>query len=115
MHDTYIKKDVGYAFTFCTVDRFIHVCYTCIFTLMKIKRFNEDLLHKTLYLTCHNWQTDSYISRMQKKAKTCFQNLKVYLDVNDYNANYAMSVCCFENYKQFTCNFLYDDFCTLDC
>ena len=55
VHDAYKEKDVGYTFTFCTVDCFFHVCYTCIFKSMKIKRFNEDLLNETLLPTCHIW------------------------------------------------------------
>ena len=71
MYDAYKEKDVGYTFTFCTIDCFILVCYTCIFTSVKIKRFNEDLLKETSHPTCHSWQTDSHISRMQKTAETC--------------------------------------------
>ena len=113
--DVYKQKDVEYTFTFCTVNCFTHVCYTCLFTSIKIKRFKEDLLNETLRPNCHDWLSDSYISRVQKTAKTCFHNLKVYLEVNDYNANFAMSVCCFECFKQLICSFLYDDFFTLDC
>ena len=65
-------------------------------------------MNETLHPNCH-----SHISRVQKTAKTCFQNLKVHLEVNDYNANCAMSVSCFECFKQFICNFLHDDCYTL--
>ena len=63
---------------------------------------------------CHTWLCDWHIPRMQGTAKTCFQDLKVYLERNYYNANYAMCVYCFEYFKQFVSNFLYDDFYTLD-
>ena len=102
MHDAYKEKDVGYTFTFCTAHYFIHVCYTCVFTSIKIKKFNEDLLIEILHPNYYAWWTDSHISRVQKTAKTCFQNLKVYLEANDfaiyvnYDANNAMSICCFE-------------------
>ena len=112
--DVYKEKDIGYAFIKCTIDCFIYVCYTCVFTLIKIKRFNNDLLNETLRQACHTCLCDSHILRMQGTTKTCFQNLKVYLEKNECNANYATCVCCFECLKQFIYNFLYDDFCTLD-
>ena len=109
-----LYKDIRYTFTLCTIDCFIHICYTCVFTMIKVKRFNEDLLNETLRSNCKIWQTDSHISRVQGTARTCFQNLKFSFMVNDFNANYEMSVCCFDGLKQFICNFLYDDFYTLD-
>ena len=94
--DVYKEKYVGYTFTLCTIDCFIHVYYTCAFTLIKIKILNDDRLNKTLRQACHTWLCDSHISRMQGTTKACYQNMKVCLERNDYNANYAMSVCCFE-------------------
>ena len=65
-HGIYKEKDIGYTFTFCAVDCFIHVCYTCIFTSIKTKRINKDLLNETLRPHCHGWLSDSHISRVQK-------------------------------------------------
>ena len=56
----------------------------------------------------------SYISRINNTARTCFLNLKHYLINDDFDANYTMSVFCFECFPHFLCNFLYDDFYTLD-
>ena len=40
--DTYREKDVPYTFTLCTIDCFIQVCYTCVFRMIKVRRFDED-------------------------------------------------------------------------
>ena len=61
--DVYRSKDIGYSFTLCTIDCFIHVCYTCVFTAIRIKRFNEDILNKTLRPNCQSWLPDSSIAR----------------------------------------------------
>ena len=114
LRNTYKEKDVRYTFTLCSFDCFIHVSYTCVFTMIKVRRFNEDLLNEKLRPNCHSYLSDQTISRVQNTARACFQNLKVYLAADGYDANYAMCVCCFECFKQFVCNFLYDDFCTLD-
>ena len=47
--NVYKEKDFGYTFTLCTIDCLIHVCYTCVFTLIKVKRSNKDLLNETLH------------------------------------------------------------------
>lgn len=110
MHNSYKEKDVGYIFTFCTVDCFIHVCYTYVFRSIEIKKFNEDLLIETLRPNFYSWLTDLHISRVQKTVKICFQNLKVYLEANDfaiyvyYNTNNAMCIWCFEYFQQFVCD-----------
>ena len=79
--------------------------------MIKIKRFNEDILNETLQPRFCSWVFDSYISRLHKTATTCFQNMKVYLE-NDHNfdVNNVVSICCFECFKQFVCNFLHEDF-----
>ena len=46
--DIYKSKGIGYSFKLCTVDCFIHVCYTYVFTMIRIKRFNKDVLNKIL-------------------------------------------------------------------
>ena len=76
--NVYRSKDVGYTFTLCTIDYFIHVCYSCVYNMIKIKRFNENNLSETLWPSCHSRLSDSYLSRMNNTAKTCFQNLKPY-------------------------------------
>ena len=88
-----------------------------MFTMIGIKRFNENILNETLQQDCCNWLSDSHIERyINKKATTCFQNLKVYLVENDhnFNVNHVMYVCCFECFKQLVVNFLYKHFFTLD-
>ena len=82
--------------------------------MIKTKRFNENILKETLQPSCHSRLSDSYLSRMNNTARTGFQNTKHYLTNDDFDANYAMPVCCFECFKQFVCNFLYKDFYTLD-
>lgn len=82
-----IYTDTVYTLSFCAVDSFMHVYYTCVFTSLKIRRFNVDILNETLRSSCHSWLTDSYISRVQNSAKTCYQNLIVYFKVDDCNAN----------------------------
>ena len=70
--------------------------------MIRIKRFNKDILNKTLRRNCHNWLADSHIARyINKTATTCFQNLKVYLVKNDhnFNADHIMCVCRFECFK----------------
>ena len=60
----HIEKDVGYTFTLCTIDCFIEVCYTCVFAMIKVRRFTEDLLKETLRPNCHSYLSESSISRM---------------------------------------------------
>ena len=112
LDDAYRGKGVRYTFTLGTIDCFIHVCYSCLFTLMKIRRFNKKLLNEALRSDCQSWQSDSYIERVNGATKTCFENLKFYLNANDYNANYAFCGFCFNCLRQFACNFLYEDFHT---
>ena len=56
--DTYREKDIGCTFTLYAIDCFIHVCYTCVLTMIKLRRFNEDLLNETLRLNCHSYLSD---------------------------------------------------------
>ena len=63
--------------------------------MIKTKRFNKNILSKTLQPYCHSRLSNSYLSTMNNTAKSCFQNLKHHL-TNDFDANYAMSACCFE-------------------
>ena len=39
--DVYKSYDIGYSFKLCAIDCFIHVCYSCAFTKLRIKRFEE--------------------------------------------------------------------------
>ena len=63
--------------------------------MIKTKRFNKNILNKTLQPYCHSRLSNSYLSTMNNTAKSRFQNLKHHL-TNDFDANYAMSACCFE-------------------
>ena len=57
-------------------------------TWLKIKRFKENILNKTLRPSFHVWLPySSYISRISNTATTCFLNLKRYLINDDFDAN----------------------------
>ena len=58
LRNTYKEKDVRYTFTLCSFDCFIHVSYTCVFTMTKVRRFNEDLLNEILRPNCHSYLSD---------------------------------------------------------
>ena len=62
--------------------------------MIRIKRLSVDILSETLRQ--YSWLSDSYISRLHKTARTCFQNMKGYLE-NDhsFDVNTVMSICCF--------------------
>ena len=55
------KKNVGYTFTLCTIDCFIYACHACVFTLIKVKRFDEFYV-KTVIV--------GYLTRISQECKT---------------------------------------------
>ena len=111
--DIYRSKDIGFTFTLCAINYFVHVCYSRVYNTIKIERFNKNILNETLRPSCQVWLSYSfYISRINNIARTCLQNLKHYVTNDDFDVNYTMSVCCFECFKHFLCNLLYNNFYT---
>ena len=51
------------------------------------------------------------ISRYHRFAKTCFEMLKIYLRIDEYEPNKTMTVCCFRCLKIIVCFILSDLYC----
>ena len=47
------KKNIAHNFTLCLINFFIHVCYKCVYNMIMIIRFDENILNQTLNRTCH--------------------------------------------------------------
>ena len=44
----YLKHDVGHTFTFCDQDFLVQIYYTCLFSLLKVKKLDADAVNNKL-------------------------------------------------------------------
>ena len=95
------KHNVGHTFTFFNQDSFVQICYTCLFSLLKVKKLDADDVNNKLREVCKFYLDDSTISRLNGHAKTCFEMLQTYCRPAKCKPDKAMFVCCFRCLKFF--------------
>ena len=86
----------------------VEACHTCLFSLLKIKKFNMDRINDILKKFCRIYLGDSTISSVKGHAKTCFEMLQAYHYCD--SADKAISVCCISCLKFLVCHELIFDF-----
>ena len=109
--DRYQKDNVEQTFTFCNQDFYVQVCYTCFFSLLKVKKYDVKHVNDILKKVCLFYLSDSTISRYHGYAKTRFEMLQIYLRTDKCEPNKAMTICCFRCLKIIACYILSDLYC----
>ena len=69
---------------------FICICYGCLISLLKIRKYNVGNVTDYLRKICHCYLRKSYISRVVEpsSAKTCFESALPYLlKIEEYSSN----------------------------
>ena len=108
MVNRYQKHDVGHTFTFCDQDFFVQICYTCLFSLLKVKKLDAGDVNNKLSEVFKFYLGDWIISRLKGHAKTCFEMLQTYLRfrATKCEPDKVMSVCYFRCLKFLVCYIL---------
>ena len=66
-----------------------------LFPQHKVKKLNADDINCKLRQVCESYIGDSTISGVKGYAKSCFEMLETYHNVDDCEPGKIMSVCCY--------------------